>query len=88
MKDGRFKLAAGIRVREVGEEMLVLDDRNGQIHQLNTTASFIWRQFDGNTTVSAITERLVDQFQVDDVVAADDVMAIVDRLRELNLLED
>jgi hypothetical protein len=88
MRNGSYKLTTGIRVRELGDETLVLDDRNGKIHQLNPTASFIWRQLDGETSVSTITNRLVEKYDVDESVAADDVAEIVDRLRELQLLDD
>jgi len=88
MRNDKFKVAEGIKVREVGAETLVLNDRNGQVHQLNTTATFIWRQLDGATSISAIATRLAERFDVDDAVAADDVAAIVDKLRELNLLND
>ena len=64
---------AGVRVQEVGDEMLVLDEV-GQIHQLNPTASFIWRQCDGNASVVEIARLLASEFEVQEEVAAEDVV--------------
>lgn len=78
---------SGLRVQDVGDETLVLD-QIGQIHQLNPTASFIWRQCDGNHSATEIHDMLVREFDVSEAVAAKDVAAVFEKLRALNLLSD
>lgn len=75
-----------VKVKHVGEELLVLDEENGQIHQLNRTASFIWKQCDGKTSVEEIARRMERVFHVDPADAARDVHAAVDKLNDLGLL--
>lgn len=67
-------------------EMLVLDDQNGFIHQLNQTASFVWQQCDGKSSMMEIVRRLADEFDVEDDVATRDVADIIKKLRDLKLL--
>ena len=75
-----------VKVQHVDGETLVLDDKNELIHQLNQTASFVWNLCDGRTSTTQIVRSLVNQFDVDESVAAQDVPVIIEKLRELNLL--
>lgn len=77
-----------LRIQQVDEELLVLDDENGYIHQLNPTASVVWQQCDGKSSIAEIAKRLSDQFEVEESVATTDVRETIERLRELNLLEE
>lgn len=75
-----------MRIEEVDGEVLVLDDENGYIHQLNDTASFVWRQIDGKSSCEEIAERLADAFEVDVADAAKDVAVLIEKFHEMNLL--
>jgi hypothetical protein len=76
----------GVRVQLVGGEALVLDHEGERVHQLNRTATFIWRQCDGRTTPDAIVSRVVEEFEVDPTDAARDVAAAIEQFCELKLL--
>ena len=39
-----------INVREVDDETVIVDKVTGEVHQLNSTASYIWEQFSTNNT--------------------------------------
>ena len=73
--------------REVDGEILALDTRSNQIHQLNRTASLIWRMCRHGATAEEIAAELVDGFHVDDMTARRDIARTVERLRALNLLK-
>jgi len=73
-------------VREVVEDMLLLDTESGDIHQLNGTASFIWRNCEEAPSVEGLAGMLALEFDVAQDVAARDVEDILGRLRALNLL--
>lgn len=75
-----------VKIRHVEGETLVLDDENGQIHQLNYTASLIWDQCDGKTAIPDIVRRLAREFGLEDSVAAKDVAEVIKKLRDLNLI--
>ena len=76
----------GVRTLEVGVETLVLDEQSGQIHQLNATASFVWRRCDGASSVVEIAGLLTREFDVDPATAAEDVARVITQLEELKLL--
>lgn len=82
----RYTRRSGVRIKDVGNETLVLDDQGGAVHQLNPTASFIWRQCDGMTSSAEMVRLLAENFEVDNEVAARDVAVLLGRLRELKLV--
>jgi Coenzyme PQQ synthesis protein D (PqqD) len=83
-----LKRRSDIRSRLVDGELVVLDREAGFIHQLNKTATYIWEQCDGERTAAAIAVRVCDVFEVDESTALSDVLEILRRLQDLNLLEN
>jgi PqqD family protein of HPr-rel-A system len=74
-------------IREVGGEVLVLDSESDQIHQLNSTASLIWRNLKDGASASETARRLAEQFDVDENTALADVEDILGKLRALGVIE-
>ena len=66
-------------------ETLILDRINGQIHHLNSTASYVWKQCDGSSAKS-IAEKLVQAFQIDLTTAEKDVLVVLSEMKKMNLL--
>ena len=77
-----------VLVREIDGEILMLDTLSNQIHQLNRTASFIWRTYDAGATPDVIASALVSEFAVDKETAIKDVEETLCKLRSLNLLSN
>lgn len=77
---------SGVMVREVDGEVLLLDTESDQIHQLNRTASFIWRSLDDAGSVEEIASGLAKEFDVEEDTALKDVAKTLDRLRALRLV--
>ena len=75
-----------LNIRNIDQETVIVDKETGEVHQLNPTASYIWDQFDGATTIEQITSKLANEFNIDENQAALDVNAVVDQLKELKLL--
>jgi Coenzyme PQQ synthesis protein D (PqqD) len=75
-----------VSVRVVESETVIFDRQGGRIHQLNSTASFIWERCDGKSTVAGIVKQLAHEFDVDYDTATKDVVTIIGQLRQLNLL--
>jgi hypothetical protein len=77
---------AAIAVRDLGDEVLVLDMTRNQIHQLNRTASFIWHKCAGPASAEDIAAAVVKAFDVANDTAMADVERVLGQLRELDLL--
>ena len=77
-----------VRIQQVDGETLVLDDQNGYIHQFNDSASFVWRQCDGKTSIVEIARRFAEEFELEDFVATKDVSEVIENLCALKLLSE
>lgn len=78
----------GLLVRVVDGETVVLDRIQGLIHRLNGSASLIWERCNGDGSMSEIAAAVTSAFHVDFKTAELGVMAAVQRLAELRLLDD
>ncbi|NKC10952.1 MAG: PqqD family peptide modification chaperone [Gammaproteobacteria bacterium] len=58
-----------------------------EIFSLNETGAYIWSKFDGHTSLGDICQRLVDEFEVDEWEAREDISALIEHLSELELIE-
>ena len=76
----------GLLVREVEGEVLVLDTEADLIHQLNASASIIWRLHAEGMAANEIAIALVSEFGIDEDTANRDVDVALARFRELQLI--
>jgi|RhiMetdeSRZDD1v2_1073273.scaffolds.fasta_scaffold1537401_2 hypothetical protein len=76
-----------LSVRLVDGEAVIYDRQGGLIHQLNYTASIVWRQCDGNSTITDIVQQIAHEFDVELEVARQDVLTILGQLHQLHLLK-
>jgi len=72
--------------REVNGETLVLDARAELIHQLNSTATFIWQRARSGSSTEEIAAALGEAYAVELEIARRDVAATLARLEELDLV--
>jgi hypothetical protein len=77
---------SGLTMREIDGELVVLDTQSNRVHQLNRTASFVWRRSEGGDTPQAIASALAAEFDVGAQEALDDVVETLRKLRFLKLL--
>ena len=71
-------------VQEMGEEVLVYDQRQRRAHCLNRTAALVWRELDGRQTAAEVAARL--SREVGATVAPEVVELAVEELRRGGLL--
>ena len=76
-----------LSARVIGGEVVVLDRHGGKVHQLNSTASYVWDRCDGRLTEAEIADDLSEAFEVEPNQAVSDVGALIGQFRELGLLE-
>jgi hypothetical protein len=74
-----------LAVREVDDDLLLLDTASNRIHQLNRTASQIWRLCD-STRPDSIAAELARDYDVDEEQALSDVISTLETFRSLNLV--
>ena len=88
MQDGelKFRKRSDLSERTSDGETLILDRINGQIHHLNSTASYVWTLCDGSS-INAIAENLAQAFQIDSAIAEKDVIVLLNEMKRMNLLE-
>jgi len=79
--------ASHVSVKEIDGQTLVLDRSHDKLHELNTTASYIWRCCDGKTTVAEIAAATAREFEADPGAVERDVADILGKLAAMHLIE-
>jgi len=75
--------------RSVDGELIVLDNKENEIHQLNISASLIFNKCDGSLSIASIAQSLVDEFDISVDQALQDVLTTVRSFKDKGLiLED
>lgn len=72
--------------REIGGEIIIISSDDNQVHELNATASLVWKQADGTKTREEIAARLAEEFDVEFNAAQADVHELMATLERKNLL--
>jgi Coenzyme PQQ synthesis protein D (PqqD) len=83
----RPKRRSDLNYRTIDGETVILNRKDGHLHQLNPTASFIWDCCDGNSNTAEIIDRLAGAYEVDSNTARKDVEEVLLNLRSSHLLE-
>jgi hypothetical protein len=73
-------------VRQVDQQLLILDKVARRIHHLNHSASFVWRRWHDGLAPTVIASELAQEYAVDHRQALIDVHAALRSLESLNLL--
>ncbi len=73
-------------VREIDGELVALDTRANLVHQLNATASLIWRLAADGCDVDEIAAAVTSEYDIDLTDAYRDVCETLARLQALKLL--
>lgn len=73
--------------RDVEGETVVFNPKTGEVHQFNAVASCIWQNLEQATEIDRLVEQLVDEFDVDQQTAAQDVQLFLDDMLARNLVK-
>lgn len=76
----------GFTVRDVGDEILFLDPDGSSIHVADDVGGFIYRHIDGTIPLSEVLKAILDEYEVDEVTAKNDLIAFIDNLVSKNIL--
>lgn len=82
------KKCSGIISRVIEGETIVLNQRLGQVHQLNATATYVWQLCDGHTTIEQIVELVSREYGVPAGEIGEDVANIIAEFAVKELVEN
>jgi len=72
--------------REIDGEVVIISPDDSQVHELNETASLIWKFADGKHSVDQIAEVVAEGYEVPVEVAQADVRELIEMLSAKSLL--
>lgn len=84
----QYKQREDLTVQSIDDETLILDLKSDHIHQLNSTASFIWAMVDEMSSVEQLIEEFASHFDVEIDTARSDVGKVLGQLCDVGLIED
>lgn len=87
MKHARPMLNPLLAWREIENSVVIISPEDSVVHELNDTASFIWKQFNGKDTLEKIAARLVEEYEIDTETALADIERLATALGEKGLLQ-
>ena len=71
---------------DMDDEVLVYDPVVDRTHRLNSSATLIWELCDGTRSLEDIARALTEQFEVEFETALQDARAVLEQLKEEQLL--
>ena len=83
-----FKLKSRFVARKVGNEVVVVPLVNNvaqmeRLYTLNETAGFLWENLNETATVESLKTALLENFDVEDSVAEQDIQNFLENLKKL-----
>ena len=72
--------------QEMDDQVLVLMPKQNTVHELNTTASFLWKNIDGELSTDDLANLLVDEFDVNLDTAKNDMQEFVTEMKAQGLV--
>jgi len=81
-----FVIPKDVMAREVSDEMVLLDLRNGTYYGLDQIGTYLWASIAQGLPLNKTCEQMLERFDVDRSTLENDVLALVDDLRSKGLL--
>ncbi len=75
-------------VREVGDGMVIMPPEGEVTHTLGPLECFIWGQFTGKNSQQAIIAAILEQYDVPEDVAREDLLAFTAQLQTMGLIQE
>lgn len=81
-----IRVAPHVIVREVGDELVLLDLDGGVYYGLQDVAAQIWRSLTSGLSIPQTVDTLLDEYEVDREQLEDDLARLIDELRDAGLI--
>jgi len=85
--NARVERVEEIPWKEVEGEGIILDLKTGDYFELDEIGLWIWKQLDGKKSVSAIAEKMSEEYQVDKRNALADLTDFIGALQKAALVQ-
>lgn len=88
-----MKIKSGFILREIAGEYIIVPtgqaaiDFNGLI-TVNEVGRFLWEELQKETTESELTDRILDEYEIDRETALNDVREFIENLKTSGILEN
>ncbi|MBI5115788.1 PqqD family peptide modification chaperone [Candidatus Poribacteria bacterium] len=77
----------GILSRQLGEESILYDSKNGNVHVINSVAEFVWNMCDGSHSVTDMEQRVREAYQSSgEASILDDLKTIIQDFANLGVV--
>ncbi len=73
-------------VRKIGQGLVVMDPTGESTHSLDEIGSFIWDLLDGHLDLTAILDVIVDEYEVAEDVARQDLLNFATQMLAADIL--
>jgi PqqD family protein of HPr-rel-A system len=83
----RPRIRRDLTVVELDGEAVIYDERSGELHHLNPTATLIFGFLDGTVTVRELASDVADAFGVPQDEIETQIRELIRRFRKLGLLD-
>lgn len=83
----KFKSNSSLISKIVDRKVIILDPEAGEVRNLNTTASLIWREINRGKPVSEVIDKVSKSFFVKTGQAKEDVIRFLGKFEEQGLLK-
>jgi PqqD family protein of HPr-rel-A system len=82
------KVREDLAVEELDGEAVVFDERSGELHYLNPTATIVFKLFDGSATVKELSADIATAFRAQQADVERHVRALMREFRKKGLLAE
>lgn len=72
----------------IGDKSIILNIKNGQYYELNSTSSLIWKLLNDGNTVSDIVSTISDEYGIGEKVISKSVNKFLNSCIELNFIQE
>ena len=89
--DQVFRKNENFVFRQIDDETILVPIKDnlgdmGSIYNLNEVGAFIWENFDGLKTINDIKNRIIEEFEISEQEAQQDLFEFVNQLKEIEAI--
>jgi len=89
--DRVFRKNENFVFRQIDDETILVPIKDnlgdmGSIYNLNEVGAFVWEHFDGKKTVGDIKNQIINEFEIPEKEARQDLIEFINQLREIDAI--
>ncbi|MGQ0671114.1 MAG: HPr-rel-A system PqqD family peptide chaperone [Actinomycetota bacterium] len=77
----------GLTIAHLDQEAVIYDERSGDLHHLNPTATLVFQLLDGSATIKELSADIAEAFGLNPEEVEGQVRSLVRRFRRAGLLD-